>query len=393
VDFFWQKVGKVDKRGTQQLCVLPDSCVHSPQKRKEFLMRIQQRVQQVWATFSARRRRKLRALARHSTDGRLRCRLLILVNLLKNHSVALIAQILHCARSLVYNVAHQFIADQEVGLVDRRVDNGNHKASSSHDLVLVVLVAYSPRDFGRRRPTWTQELLVLVLRQITGLRISRATMCRWLKRLAIRRKRPKPFVACPWRRQRRRRRLRQLQEVIAKAGADEVVVYADEVDIDLNPKIGPDYMLRGQQKWVQTPGVNEKRYLAGALDFRGGRLTYSEWMNKSSDLFIGLLHALARAYPAARKIHVILDNYKIHKSQRTQLALAALQGRIELHFLPPYCPDENRIERLWRDLHDNVTRNHTCRTMAELMREVRHYLRRKSRLLAKAYKLQINSAA
>lgn len=356
-------------------------------------MRIQQRVQQVWATLSQHRRRKFRSLARHSNDARLRCRLLILVNLLKNHSVAVIAQILHCARSLVYNVAHKFIADQEVGLIDRRADNGNRKATSTHDLVIVVLVAYSPRDFGRRRPTWTQELLVLVLRQVTGLRISCATMCRWLKRLAIRRKRPKPFVACPWRRQRRRRRLRQLQGVIARAGSDEVVVYADEVDIDLNPKIGPDYMLWGQQKWVQTPGVNAKRYLAGALNIHGGRLTYSEWMNKSSDLFIGLLHELARAYPDARTIHVILDNYQIHKSQRTQLALAALQGRIELHFLPPYCPDENRIERLWRDLHDNVTRNHSCRTMKELMSEVRHYLRRKSRLLAKAYKLQINPAA
>jgi transposase len=315
------------------------------------------------------------------------------VNLLQNRPAALIAQVLHCARSLVYAVAHQFITDQEVGLLDRRADNGNYKATSTHDLVVVLLVAHSPRDFGRRRPTWTQELLVIVLKQFTGLRISRATMCRWLKRLAIRRGRPKPFVRCPWRRQRRRRRMRQLQEVVARAGSTEVVVYADEVDIDLNPKIGPDYMLRGQQKRVQTPGVNEKRYLAGALDIDGGRLTYSEWMNKSSDLFIGLLHELARAYPGARKIHVILDNYKIHKSQRTKLALAALQGRIELHFLPPYCPDENRIERIWRDLHDNVTRNHGCHTMQELMREVRHYLRQKSRLLQKAYKLHTSHAA
>jgi len=386
-------MGKMDKRGTQQLRVFLDSCVHSPKQRKEFLVRIQQRVQQVWSTFSDRRRRKVRSLARQCNDARLRCRVLIILNLLQNRSPALIAQVLHCARSLVYAVAHKFIADQEVGLLDRRADNGNSKASSSHDLVVVILVAYTPRDFGRRLPTWTQELLVLVLRQLTGLRISRATMCRWLKRLGIRRGRPKPFVCCPWRRQRRRRRLRKLQEVIARAGANEVVVYADEVDIDLNPKIGPDYMLRGQQKWVQTPGVNEKRYLAGALNIHGGRLTYSEWMNKSSDLFIGLLHELARAYPGARKIHVILDNYKIHKSQRTKLALAALQGRIELHFLPPYCPDENRIERLWRDLHDNVTRNHGCATMHDLMKEVRHYLRHKSRLLAKAYKLHTSPVA
>jgi hypothetical protein len=46
--------------------------------------------------------------------------------------------------------------------------------------------------------------------------------------------------------------------------------------------------------------------------------------------------------------------------------------RLRLHFLPPYCPNENRIGRLWLDLHANVTRNHFSRTMAELMRAV-HY--------------------
>jgi transposase len=48
---------------------------------------------------------------------------------------------------------------------------------------------------------------------------------------------------------------------------------------------------------------------------------------------------------------------------------------IKLHFLPPYCPDHNRIERVWKDLHDNVTRNHRCAGMEELMSEVRFYLR------------------
>ena len=49
---------------------------------------------------------------------------------------------------------------------------------------------------------------------------------------------------------------------------------------------------------------------------------------------------------------------------------------MRLHFLPPYCPDENRIERIWLDLHANVTRNHQCQTMDELMKEVRHWLRK-----------------
>ena len=57
--------------------------------------------------------------------------------------------------------------------------------------------------------------------------------------------------------------------------------------------------------------------------------------------------------------------------------------RIRLHFLPPYCPDHNKIERTWQDLHANVTRNHRCSTMTELMRDVRNYLRKHNRKVKK----------
>ena len=57
-------------------------------------------------------------------------------------------------------------------------------------------------------------------------------------------------------------------------------------------------------------------------------------------------------------------------------ALAKHEGVFVLHFLPPYSPEHNRIERLWRDLHANVTRNHRHRTIAALMDRVRYWLRR-----------------
>lgn len=125
-----------------------------------------------------------------------------------------------------------------------------------------------------------------------------------------------------------------------------------------------------------TPGKNQKRYLAGAMDAHGRRIIWTEGKAKSSWLFIGLLDRLNQAYPERRRIHVILDNYVIHHSRTTRTALQRYDGRIVLHFLPPYCPDENKIERsLWREVHANVTRNHNCRTMDELIREVRHYLK------------------
>jgi transposase len=47
--------------------------------------------------------------------------------------------------------------------------------------------------------------------------------------------------------------------------------------------------------------------------------------------------------------------------------------------LPPYGPDHNRIERIWEDLHDNVTRNHRCAAMEDLMADVQSYLTCRSR--------------
>jgi len=142
-------------------------------------------------------------------------------------------------------------------------------------------------------------------------------------------------------------------------------------------------MLRGQQKTVLTPDQNVKHYLAGALDTQTGRVIWVKGDRKRSALFIELLKKLGRLYADKKVTHIILDNYVIHTSKITQKAVEKFNGRIVLHFLPPYCPDDNKIECcVWRELHANVTRNHKCQDMDELMREVRSYLARLNRATA-----------
>jgi transposase len=349
-------------------------------------MKIQKEVQRVWQSLSRRRRRGLRAMAKGNTDAAFRCRCQIVIGLVHGRSVATIQGVLQCSSSQVYRIAHRFVDQGESGLADRREDNGEVKADEEYAGKLCTAVAGSPRDHGYLRPTWTQELLIQVLEKQTGVHVSSTTMSRLLKRLKVRLGRPKPIVGCPWKKARRTRRLNALRRLVNNLRKDEVVLYVDEVDIHLNPKIGLDWMLPGTQKQVLTPGKNQKRYLAGALNARTGRLTWVEAEKKNSDLFILQLWTLiGRDYPGAKRIHLILDNYRIHSSQHTRLALSRLNGRIVLHFLPPYCPDHNRIERVWRDLHDNVTRNHTCRTMNELMTQVNHYLAERDQQLQTQY--------
>ncbi len=65
--------------------------------------------------------------------------------------------------------------------------------------------------------------------------------------------------------------------------------YQDEVDIDMNPKIGAEWMHQGQQKHIATPGQNQKHYRAGALHSGTGKIHYVSGSSKNSDVFIRLL--------------------------------------------------------------------------------------------------------
>lgn len=323
---------------------------------------------------------KLRKQLRQCRNAKLKLRYLIVINLLHGRSPPDTALAVGVTRSTVYRVAQRFREHGEAGLVDRREDNGADKLDERFLAILYDMVASSPQEHGWKRPTWTREMLVDTMRRKTGVRVHVSTMSRALAQIGARRGRPKPTVGCPWSKPAKNRRLREIRRLVDNLPHDEVAVYEDEVDIHLNPKIGLDWMVRGQQKELPTPGKNEKRYLAGAKNAKTGELIWVEGEKKNSLLFILLLWKLTQRYPEAKKIHVILDNYSIHSTEQVKLSLATTEGRrIELHFLPPYCPDHNKIERTWEDLHANVTRNHTCADMNELMNNVRYYLRRRNR--------------
>jgi transposase len=328
--------------------------------------------------------RLLRAL-QHCSDARLKTSLLIIVNLFRGRRAGTVAAVLQVARSTVYRVAARYRKEGESGLCDGRRHNGHRKLTDKYLKVLHDTVGGSPQDHGWQRPTWTRELLVRTLFVKTRVRVHVATMSIALHRIRARRGRPKPTVRCPWSETQKKRRLREIRRLVMQLPANEVAVYEDEVDIHLNPKIGCDWMLRGQQKEVLTPGKNVKRYLAGALDARTGKLLWVEGERKNSALFVRLLWKLVCHYRRAKVIHVILDNYSIHSTSLVALSLNTPAGsKIRLHFLPPYCPDHNKIERAWEDLHANVTRNHRCPTIEKLMQNVRHYLAQRNRVASPA---------
>ncbi|MFA1073684.1 IS630-like element ISEc33 family transposase, partial [Klebsiella pneumoniae] len=198
-----------------------------------------------------------------------------------------------------------------------------------------------------------------------------ATVRRWL-----------PSAGLVWRRAAPTLRIRDphkdekmavIHKALDECSAEHPVFYEDEVDIHLNPKIGADWQLRGQQKRVVTPGQNEKYYLAGALHSGTGKVSYVGGNSKSSALFIALLKHLKATYRRAKTITLIVDNYIIHKSRETQRWLKA-NPKFRVIYQPVYSPWVNHVERLWQALHDTITRNHQCRSMWQLLKKVRHFM-------------------
>lgn len=334
----------------------------------QILFRLERRVKQ--QVRAVRRRTRDKALA-------MRCQIVLLAD--KQRSRASIAESVGCSVSWVQRVLRRFRELGVPGLYDARADNGTVKLDEHYLSLLYETVDQSPNDYHYIRPTWTQELLAKVMTYRTGVKVHRSTMSRALHQIKARLGKPRPTVGCPWSKSRKTRRLNELQRLVDHLPKTQLAFYVDEVDIHLNPKIGLDWMNYGKQKQVPTPGQNKKRYVAGALNAAIRQITWVRSERKNSLQVIALIRKLVDEHPETDVIHLILDNCKTHHSKITQAAVTALDGKVKLHFLPPYSPDGNEIERIWLDLHANVTRNHRCSTISELMSNVYEYLRNRNR--------------
>jgi putative transposase len=224
----------------------------------------------------------------------------------------------------------------------------------------------TPRDFGFLRSRWSCGTVALLLWEEHRLNISQETIRRHLHREQLVWRRPRPVLG-PTDPQ-YAEKLRKIRRLLTNLPKKETAVFEDEVDVNLNPKLGSMWMRRGQQAEVVTPGNNVKRYLAGSLHWRTGKLLVSEpGARRNAALFVQHLEDLRRRLRGYRRIHIICDNARFHDCHLVHEYLQRWGHRITLHFLPTYAPQTNPIERVWWHLHEEITRNHRCQTIEELV--------------------------
>lgn len=318
----------------------------------------------------AERRRLIKNI--HKTKDKDHCRRLTAILLLaEGQTVAAVSNTLAAARSSVNRWVRWYTECGIEGLESSTRGRAPILPFVQIAAVLTALLALNPQDLGYQRSRWSTELMAIEVNRVFDLKVHASTIRRWLPKLGIvwRRAAPTLHIKDPD----KEAKLARIKQALEHCDADHPVFYEDEVDIHLNPKIGADWMPKGQQKRVATPGQNTKHYLAGALHAKTGKVSYVASSSKNSELFITMLEQLKSQYRRAKTITLIVDNYIIHKSKKT-LSWLKKNPKFVLIFQPVYSPWVNKIEKLWHALHETITRNHQCKTMWKLLQQVRHFM-------------------
>jgi putative transposase len=230
-----------------------------------------------------------------------------------------VASVLFCSRSSVYRIVRAYRAGTLT------FDDGSARATQQSRLRLLTpslkrsvlaLLKTAPHALGWCRTRWSCATLAVELQVRRGIAVSAETLRSWLHELGWEWKRAK--VTAKDDAPDRVRKLARIRLAVEQLRAGAALFFADELDINLLPKGGYQWMPTGEQVKVMTPGTNEKRYLAGALDLATGTITHCVWYRKQTGLFLELLDMLDQTHPVPLFTHLTVgvDNAKLHKAKK-----------------------------------------------------------------------------
>ncbi|HEY1835629.1 MAG TPA: IS630 family transposase [Candidatus Saccharimonadales bacterium] len=131
---------------------------------------------------------------------------------------------------------------------------------------------------------------------------------------------------------------------------DEVILFGDGVHPSHNVHATKAWIKKGQEKQVPTNTGRKRLNINGVLDIVAMQavIHYAKTLNAQTTM--ELFDKIQAAYPDKQKIHLIVDNATYYKNKELQAYLRKRKCRIKIHWLPPYSPNLNFIERLWHYL-------------------------------------------
>jgi transposase len=139
------------------------------------------------------------------------------------------------------------------------------------------------------------------------------------------------------------------------AGKNEPIYFADSVHPQHQTQMAFGWILKGERKDIPTTAYQKRLNFIGGICLNGHRFIYRQVDQVNAVSICDFLWQLRKANPGKYRIHLIWDNARYHRND--EVRDFAKELGIKLHYLPPYSPNLNPIERIWKLMHESVRYN------------------------------------
>jgi transposase len=214
------------------------------------------------------------------------------------------------------------------------------------------ILGKDPRQYGFDFGLWSRRIVQALIQEKLGIELGLTAVGRLLASLEITPQKPlrrayerDPAAVDLW----VRKTYPKLKKRAKRLGAK--IFFLDEAGFQSDPPLGRTYGLKGRTPVVRTSGQRQSLNVISAVNARGEFWAVTYTGKLDAEAFVAFLENFMQGRTG--KVFLVVDGHPAHKANLVKAYVQKLQGRLELHFLPPYAPDLNPDEFVWSHMKTN----------------------------------------
>ena len=164
-----------------------------------------------------------------------------------------------------------------------------------------------------------------------------------------------------------------IYENLKKMAKKEPIYFSDSTHPQHQTHLVYGWILKGERKSIATTAKQRRLNIIGGICLDGYSVVIEQADTINGESINLFLSKLRKRHKENNKIHLVLDNASYHRSKLVKDHAESLN--IQLHYLPPYSPNLNPIERLWKIMHEQVSYNKYYEKFSEFMGATQHFFK------------------